>query len=47
MSSKLSTMHECPHCGKKAVSEHFMRCISCYAPITIDEMKEIKRKAKK
>ena len=44
MSKKLSTMLKCPHCGKVGVSEHFMRCIICYTPITIAELKELKKK---
>ena len=47
MSKKLTTTYECPHCGKPCVSEHFMRCIACYTPITIAELKELKKEAKK
>lgn len=44
MSKKLTTKYKCPHCGKSCVSEHFMRCIGCYTPITIAELKELKEK---
>ena len=34
-------MFKCKHCNKIGMSEHYMRCVHCYATMSKDELKEL------